>query len=199
MKIVQYGAGVIHVFGRPLALRDQYPVQRLAGTALEGGAEEDLCMPQKRDVRAAQAQLLPQHPHQAVRLRTASGIAMPARDKQQAGALRRNLAGGERTHGYIGEALHYKRMAGIGVVVENLHMSVAAPELGQGVAEPLALPEVPIERCGQHENLGGAIRGHLVQQCPEAALARIFRGMHRQRGEAYSRHESENTRGGFRQ
>ena len=85
-------------------------------------------------------------------------------------------------------------MAGIQVVMEDQGIAVLAAELGQGAAECLALPQVPVKGGGQHKNLGGANPGFFSKHSIQAVFAGVFRRMHGQRSQTHARREPKNAR-----
>ena len=64
-----------------------------------------------------------------------------------AGSLRR----GQRARGLIGEALYQKRMAQVEIVVMDGHIGARAPLFRQNAPDLFTLPQIEIERGGQHE------------------------------------------------
>src|SRR5579859_42028 len=184
----------------PLHLRHKHPVERLAHRPFETRAEKFLSMPQESHIRAGEAQALPQQAHQPAGLRSAVAVAVTAGQEQQAYALRRNLPAGQRARKHVGEAFDHERMAGIDIVVKDVSVAMTPPEFRESAPERFALPQVPIERRRQNEDL--LRTGFVVQHAIETELAGIFTRMHRHRRQANLRRESQNARGwlyeGFR-
>jgi len=90
LVILQNSARVIGVFGGPLHLRHDQPLDRLTQARFERMSQEGLRIADEADVGCANAQLLPQQPHQPVGLGAAGAIAVAAGGQQQPYAPRRN-------------------------------------------------------------------------------------------------------------
>ena len=90
-------------------------------------------------------------------------------------------------------------MARIHVIVKDQGVGMLAAKLCERLAKGVALPEVPIERCRQHENLTGAARGFIVEHSGETMFTGIFAGMHDETSQAHPRREPQNARHRFSQ
>ena len=78
--------------------------------------------------------------------------------------------------------------------MDDRDIRVLTAELRDGAAEGLALPQVPIEKGGQRENLPCPAAGFVAKHAIETFIAGIFAGMHDQRGQTHTRCESQNAR-----
>jgi hypothetical protein len=95
----------------------------------------------------SESHLLPQQPHETVALRAGAGIAVTAGGDNDAGSLRR----GYSARGLIGETLHQQRMADVEIVVMNGHIGPRTALFRQNAPDLFTLPQIEIERGGQHE------------------------------------------------
>ncbi len=75
--IVEHDPCEVAQLSVPLALRQKEPVERFPQTSLQGLREERLWVSDEADLASAQAGLLPDQPHQPVRVGAGGRLALP--------------------------------------------------------------------------------------------------------------------------
>jgi len=107
LKIVQDYARELHVFGFPLGLGKDDPVERTLQTSFKGVREKWLGMPDKANFAGGEAELFPQQSHHPITIRAASRIAMPGCGEDQSDMLRGSRVRRNRACYLIGESLDH--------------------------------------------------------------------------------------------
>ena len=115
-------------------------------------------VPHEADLGQPQAGLLPEQAHQAVGVGAGGGVALPVGDEQQPGLLRRDAPLRQRLQDLAGEAIDEQRVGGVdGVVMDRDRVAMAAAIRRQLLAQHRPLPDIQLERGGQHEDVRGPV------------------------------------------
>jgi len=151
LEILEDHARELDVFGFPLGLGKDDPVERALQALFESLREKRLGMPHKSDFSGGQAELFPHKTHQAVTIRATARIAIAAGGQYQADVLgsciRRDSAGD-----LIGESLDHQGMRRVDVVVMEHGVLMRPPSLTDGAPQRLTLEQIEVQSGREYEN-----------------------------------------------
>jgi hypothetical protein len=145
LEILQDHACELDVFGLPLGLGQDDPVERTQQTFFESVREKRLGMPDKSNFTRAKAELFPHQPHQPVAICAAACIAVAAGGEDQADVLEGSRIRRDRARDLIRQSLDHQGMRRVDVVVMNGKLRVGSPGLRDRMSESLALQQIEVQ------------------------------------------------------
>jgi hypothetical protein len=155
LEILKNYVRELHMFGLPLGLRKDDPIQRTLGALLQGQGEKRLGMPHESHFTRRKSQSFPNQTHQPIAVSAAARIAVSAGGENQADLLQRSNAGRNHTRHLIGKRFHQQGMPWIQIVVVNGELWIRAARFTDGVSQSLALQQIEIERHRKYEHFPG--------------------------------------------
>ena len=154
LEIFQNCFCVLRMLGAPLRLRQHDPLELGRRTLLQRREQEWLNVTHEPGFGGGQAEPLPDQTHQTIALGPRGGVAVAARGKDQAGALRRGCS---QRLGYLtGKAIHQQRVSRINIVMVDRDIGMPPPGFRESLADALAIENVQIQGDGQHESFSCA-------------------------------------------
>ena len=134
LVIGEHDAREVAELAIPLAKRQEEPHQRLGQGACQGFGKERLRVSDEADLAPAQTSLLPEKPHQAVRVSAGCGVTLPVGDQDEPGITRCDAALLERVQDLAGETIDEQRVGGIdGIVMDR---DAIVPAAGRASSSP---------------------------------------------------------------
>ena len=133
----------------PLVLRQQEPVDRVGQATFHGSRQEGVRVADKADLAPAQTRLLPDQAHEAIRVGTRGGIALPISDQQESRLPWSDVAFLESTQKLASKTLDKQGMGEIYGIVPNQNSRVPASGSAQLGVKCRPLADIQLEGDGQ--------------------------------------------------